>query len=131
MAQFPPMFDLLAELFEKATTEENVDFRIKNWRYKLTAAIVESGVREALQTVVAILPQLQPQEFAAATRLLADGTRYGELNMPDSDNTAWRLADAGKNHGGSLSAKMESWDFTWTVWLLEPRSQHGLQTLYG
>ena len=78
MSQKPPTFSLLADLFEKLTRDHGIELGVADWHRKLIAANDVDDPSEALGSVAAILPHLRPVELTVATKLLADGTRYGE-----------------------------------------------------
>ena len=131
MSQIPNMFSLLAEHFERVTATDRMDFGIENWHETLKAVNNGGDLSDALRIVAAILPELKPVELSVATRLLADGSRYGKSKPYHIHDMTRGPSDAVKNHGGFLLACMEYWISTWTIWLENRPNRSGLQKFYG
>ena len=127
MSQNPDMFSLLAEHFERVTATDRMDFGIENWYETLKAVHNGGDLGDALRIVVAILPKLEPVELSVATRLLADGSRYGKSKRYRIHDMTQGHSDAVKNHGDFLLECMVYWISTWTIWLKNKTNRPGLQ----
>ena len=80
----PPMFRSLSDVFGNVVPPELTGIGVNEWPNLLERA--DSGVEtdKALQAVVSILQYLEessPVTLVAATKVLADGSRYGKLIM--------------------------------------------------
>lgn len=131
MSQIPDIFSVLAEHFERVTATDRMDFGIENWHEKLKSADNGGDLSDALRIVVAILPQLEPVELSVATRLLADGSRYGKSKLYRIHDMTHGPSDDVKNHGGFLLECMEYWISTWTIWLKTRPNRSGVQIFCG
>ena len=115
MCQIPDTFSLLADHFESLRATDRVDFGIEDWRQTLEAASNGGDLSDALRTVTAILPGLEPDELSVATRLLADGSRYGTSKVYRIHDMTQPPSHIVKSYGGSLLERMGYWISTWTI----------------
>ena len=80
----PPIFRSLSNVFENVVPQKSTGLGSQEWPNLLEHA--DSGLEtdKALQAVVSILQYLEhnsPATLVSATRVLADGSRYGKILM--------------------------------------------------
>lgn len=103
----PQMFPVLSNIFKSVVPREHNDWSFDEWPELLEHADAGVEIGKALRAVVSILEYLRkksPATVVPATKVLADGSRYGELVMAvsevvhkkefltDSCSEPWRLA---------------------------------------
>lgn len=80
----PQMFRLLFNVFENVMPRDYTGSGLNEWPAILERADNGLDTNKALQALVSILQYLQeisPMSIALATKILADGSRYGKLAM--------------------------------------------------
>lgn len=84
----PQMFRFLSNIFEKVVPPDHTGSGFDGWPATLGRADAGLEIGKALRTVVSILQHLQeesPATLVPATKVLADGSRYGKLLINVSD----------------------------------------------
>ena len=80
----PTMFQFLYDTFGGVVPQGNAGLGFDEWPKLLERADSGLDTNKALQAVVGILQYLEeasPVSLTQATKILADGSRYGELGM--------------------------------------------------
>lgn len=104
----PQMFRFLSNIFEKVVPPDHTGSGFDEWPATLGRADAGLEIGKALRAVVSILQYLQeesPATLVPATKVLADGSRYGKLLitvpiwckeeeklLTDTRSEPWRLA---------------------------------------
>ena len=84
----PQMFRLLSDTFENVVPRDRTGLGFDGWPAMLNRADAGLEIGKALRVVVSILQYLQGKSLATlvpATKVLADGSRYGKLDVTVSE----------------------------------------------